>query len=167
VTRYTSAKIYAAESEIDGLGVFASKRIRKGGIVELAPIIELNVLETRLLDVATHFLFANLGNYVYSSNSNDNSVVGLGFTSLYNENKENPNATWELSVEERYIKFTALRNISQDEEILICYSDIDYSPKGWLSTYIEWMEQSREEAALLRDKKTESKFKAAISALKG
>ena len=107
-------KIYVKESTIpqSGRGVFAKDRIANGEIVEVAPIIVLDFsdfIETRWNLMFEYYYW--LDEYV---------VLALGYGSLYNHST-NPNCDYIIDRERRRITYTAIRNITQDEEILLNY----------------------------------------------
>ncbi len=120
-------KVYVQESNIKnaGRGVFASKDIKKGEVIEICPILifsdkdSANVLKTKLQS------------YVYEYGKNG-SMFALGFGSLYNHQKR-ANAKYELVEHEGQpeqsseLYITALRPISKNEEISINYGNDFYN----------------------------------------
>lgn len=93
-------------------GVFARQNIKKGEVIEIAPVITLEHEE--LIDTKWNTLFDYyfwLDEYV---------VLALGYGSLYNHS-DNPNAKYSLNKEKKEIKFTALKDIKKGEEILFNY----------------------------------------------
>ena len=109
-----ASKIYVSSSKIpnSGKGVFASAEIRKGEIIEIAPILILEF--TDFIDTKWNKLFE------YYFWMDDYVALALGFGSLYNHAKD-ANAKYELNREIEIITFTALKNIKKDEEILFNY----------------------------------------------
>lgn len=107
-------KIYFKDSNIPngGRGVFAKSVIKKGEIIEVAPILVLEFGE--FIDSHWNLLFE------YYFWLDDYVVLALGYGSLYNHSAT-PNCKYEISREEMVIKFTALRDITKDEEILFDY----------------------------------------------
>jgi len=118
-----SKKTYIDESLIEdaGRGVFAAKHLKKGEVIEVAPIIIFphNDMANRCESI--------LNCYYYSTNPEEDwgyeqTVLGLGHSSMYNRSEE-PNATWELDTDDKIITITALRRIAKNDEITIRYWD--------------------------------------------
>ena len=109
--------IYIAKSKYDGRGVFTSRDIKKGQVVELCPII----LEKRNLIKEG----STLKDYTFHSGSDDVVAISFGYGSLYNHS-DNNNVNWKVDVEEKTITFTARTDIAKGEELLV-----SYGPKYW------------------------------------
>ena len=113
---FPSTNIYASSSSVQGLGVFARNLIKEGDVIEEAPLIlipedELSDLtKTRLLEY-----------YFAWGNKFSEAAIGLGFASLYNHSYE-PNAKYVKDVENSVLRFIAIKDIKQDEEILVNYN---------------------------------------------
>ena len=109
-----ASKIYVSNSKIPntGKGVFASQNIKKGEVIEIAPILVLEF--TDFINTKWNKLFE------YYFWMDDYVALALGYGSLYNHSK-NPNCKYELNRKEQTIRFSATRDISQDEEILFNY----------------------------------------------
>lgn len=107
-------KIYIAESKIpeSGRGVFAKEDIKKGEIIEIAPIIILDFSD--FVDTKWNLLFE------YYFWMDDFVVLALGYGSFYNHSK-NPNCKYEIKRKEGVIIFTATKGILKDEEIYFNY----------------------------------------------
>lgn len=114
---FPSQKIYISESKIpnSGKGVFASKLIKKGEIIEVAPILILEFSD--FIDTKWNLLFE------YYFWMDDFVVLALGYASLYNHSKE-PNCKYELNKADQTITFTAVKDIKKDEEIYFNYKGI-------------------------------------------
>ena len=110
----SSNKLYISQSIIpnSGKGVFTAQNIKKGEIIEIAPILILEF--TDFIDTKWNLLFE------YYFWMDDYVVLALGYGSLYNHSK-NPNAGYKLDRKEETITFTAIKDISKDEEILFNY----------------------------------------------
>lgn len=108
------SKIYLSESKIPNSdrGVFASKDIKKGEVIEVAPILVLEF--TDLVETRWNLLFE------YYFWMDDYVVLALGYGSLYNHSK-NPNCEYKIDKNEKTITFTAIRRILEDEEIYFNY----------------------------------------------
>lgn len=113
---YPSSIIYAAPSSISGLGVFAKKEIQEGEIIEECPIVEIsedelsNLTKTKLLE----YYFAWEKNF-------KSAAIVLGYGSLYNHSYE-PNAKYIKDMDDKTVRFVALKKIEQEQEILVNYN---------------------------------------------
>lgn len=107
-------KIYISDSKIpnSGKGVFASDFIKKGEIIEVAPILILEFSD--FIDTKWNLLFE------YYFWLDDYVVLALGYGSLYNHSK-NPNAKYEISKEDKTITFKSIKEIKKGEEIYFNY----------------------------------------------
>lgn len=114
-----NTKVYVKKAGKKGRGVFASEPLKRGEVVEVAPIIILDRADSDRIQET------QLRNHVYAYGSR--SCLGLGYASFYNDSSE-PNCRFQVFTDR--IRFTALRDIKKNEEILINY--------GWLEELYEW-----------------------------
>jgi hypothetical protein len=96
-------------------GVFAKKKILKGSVIEVCPIIlfpnkDLEHIEQTVL---------NFYEYVWDANWD---CVVLGYGSLYNHSYK-PNAMFKRDVKNTTMYYVALRTIAKDEEITVNYNE--------------------------------------------
>src|SRR3990167_10635038 len=114
-------KIYIADSKVSkagnsefktGKGVFAGENIKKGEVIEVAPILILEF--TDFIDTKWNKLFE------YYFWMDDYVALALGYGSLYNHSKE-PNAGYKLDQKKETITFSALKDIKKDQEIVFNY----------------------------------------------
>lgn len=120
-----SEKIYIDQSAIcDERGVFALTSIQKGELIERCPVLEISANDT------AHITEESLVTYMYYfGEKKENSLIALGFGSLYNHS-DTPNAAYSIKSEESIIEFTAIRGIQKDEEITVNYAK-DSAEKLW------------------------------------
>ena len=99
-----------------GRGVFASRAIRAGEIIEEAPVIVLPGAEIEHLErtVLQDYYF------LWGADEEDAAIL-LGVCSLCNHSYE-PNAVFELRPESQTIRFVARRDIAAGEEITTNYN---------------------------------------------
>ncbi|HEY2889773.1 MAG TPA: SET domain-containing protein [Dongiaceae bacterium] len=102
-----------------GRGVFARKLIRRGRVIERAPVIVMQVREVFGSAPRT-----TLADYVFSW-GRGKVAFACGYGALYNHSYQ-PNAAYYAS-SERVQVFVALHNIKAGEEITVNYSG---NPKG-------------------------------------
>lgn len=105
-----------------GRGVFASRSIAAGEVVEVAPVIVLTAPWRPLPIRLRSYPFA-WGNLTKGPKS---IALAMGYGSMYNH--ANPaNLRYEAITEGHYMRYVADRNIAADEEMTINYSAPDGS----------------------------------------
>ena len=110
---YKYDKLYVKESTNPelGRGVFTSRFITKGEIIEQAPFITQDRKD----------FMGNITNYLFTYNDELKlSAVGFGYSSLYNHDDDN-NAYWKI--DDNYIYIVALKDIPENQEIFISYGE--------------------------------------------
>ena len=117
-------KIYVDKSPIHGWGVFASKDIKEGEVIEEVPILTLPINKGEVSGILLDYRF----NWPQGVEWEE-QVVGLGFASLYNHS-DSANAYWVSDTDKRTFKFISNRNISVGEEIFVWYGDVSYWNDG-------------------------------------
>ena len=113
-----------------GRGVFASRQIEKGEIIEICPIIRINTPFEDLSVEVRNYCFD------WSELAQESGVkaLALGYGSLYNH--ANPsNATYRAEAKGDLLVFTAARRIDAEEQITINYN---YSSGGTDSSSENW-----------------------------
>jgi len=109
-----------------GRGLFATKDIEKGEIIEKSPVVVLSPKE-RL-----HAEKTILNYYIYPWKSLKSASVVLGYGSIINHSF-NPNADWKQSFKSNTMIFRAVKDIKKGEEITVNYNGEvdDLSPIDW------------------------------------
>jgi len=108
-------KIFVNKSEIKnaGRGVFASHKITQGEIIEKCPVIEVSLKDPANNDaglLVDYFFYFGEG-----------LAIALGFGSIYNHSYD-PNATYEINLDNRTIDFSAIKDINPGEEVTVSYN---------------------------------------------
>lgn len=99
-----------------GRGVFASKAIKAGELVELCPVILFHLHYKALPKTIKSYVF----NWEVLAGKNRTHALALGYGSFYNHN--NPaNMRYEADAANDLIRFIAVRDIDVDEELTINY----------------------------------------------
>lgn len=107
--------VFIAPSKIHGSGVFAATGIRKGEWIEVAPLLPVPASERDLLrGTSLHY------SYFMTGDEGIPAVIGLGFAGLYNHACPAA-ASYEIRLKEKTIRFRAVRDIREGEEITINY----------------------------------------------
>ena len=110
------ACLYIAATDSMGLGVFTSESIRKGTVVERAPVIVMNHEERKLLDQTL------LHDYVFEwGEKKDQCCMALGYVSLYNHSYRS-NCEYEMDFESKLIAIKAVHFIKAGTELFINYN---------------------------------------------
>ena len=106
--------IEVGDSEIHGHGVFATRKIVKGAIIERCPYIVIDDDDVAEANRLQDYLFT-------SPDEEGDYLCVLGYGMVYNHS-DSPNAEWEIDDDDiRFVRFTALREIKKGEEILHSY----------------------------------------------
>ncbi len=95
-----------------GRGVYAVDAIPAGAVVEIAPIILLEVAQQPFPQAIRRLVF----NW-----SQAHFAMALGYGSIYNH-ADQPNLRYSRDLEQRIIRFTALRDIQPGEQLTISYN---------------------------------------------
>lgn len=95
-------------SPVSGYGVFATRDIRKGEIIEECPYIVSR--SSNVLGI--------LKNYVFKKDKTNDALV-FGYGSIYNHKDDN-NAEWKIKDK---LIVTALKDIQKGDEIFVHYGD--------------------------------------------
>ena len=121
-----SNKVYINKSGIlnAGRGVYASRDIKKGAIIERCPIIEVSKNDTSNLKESVLVTY-----FFYFGKNKERLAMALGFGSIYNHSYK-PNATYKIKSREKTIDFIAINNIKKDDEITFNYSNSAKPQKG-------------------------------------
>ena len=114
---------YIKRSPIHGFGVFASKDIKKGEIVEQA-VCPTQVLEPKYEYLDGKVFLKNmdsLSDYRFAGPNNTSFwIVPSGNALMYNHSFE-PNIVWYHTEDDRIIEFKAKQDIKKDDELTFDY----------------------------------------------
>lgn len=98
-----------------GRGVFTSQNIAEGTIVEVAPVIVMNLEERKLLDQTL------LHNYIFEWENDQLCCMALGYVPVYNHSYKS-NCEYEMNFEEKLINVKSIRSINAGDELFINYN---------------------------------------------
>lgn len=99
-----------------GRGVFATRDIKSGELIHVAPVIVLSKEECGTIEGTI------LADYVFDwRRKYNNCALALGYGSLFNHSYT-PNAFYKLRTKEKTIEFFALTDIKAAEEIFTNYN---------------------------------------------
>jgi SET domain-containing protein len=123
---FLSAHLYIARTRNKGRGVFTSKDIKKGTVIEVCPTIVFGVNDRKLINDT--FLYEY---YFEWGITGRKGAVALGFGSLYNHSYT-PNARYYPDFDLNILEFQSIKNISSGEEITVNYNyDPDNDTPVW------------------------------------
>lgn len=112
-----------------GRGVFATRNIAKGELIEIAPLIVLDEADDRILGMTllSHYKFG-ITDSEYSRFGDPVSAIALGYASLYNHSDKS-NADYATS--DSIIVIKAIKAIKAGQEITIDYGwDDDFKEEA-------------------------------------
>lgn len=114
-------KLYIKNVAEKGRGVFAAKPIRKGDIVEAAPVIVIPDEDVDLIDQTA------MADYYFKWGESHFALV-LGYGSLYNFS-ELPNISFEVDLINKVMIYRAIKSIKIDQELTVHYQcDLWFEP---------------------------------------
>lgn len=114
---HPSAIVLSSNINNGGRGVFATKKYKKGDVIEICPCVktESELIGGRIDDYS----------FTYDDTS---SVIALGYCSIYNHS-DNFNGVWTI-LDENRMEIIAKRDILVGEEIFISYGDEYWEARG-------------------------------------
>lgn len=99
-----------------GRGVFTTKKLGKGKIIEVSPVIVLTQKERKIIENTKLF------DYIFEwGNNKKMACVALGYVSLYNH-EYSSNCEYEMDFETRLMTIRTVRTIQKGEELTINYN---------------------------------------------
>lgn len=120
--------ISVKNTEKYGRGIFSTRNIKKGELIEETPVIIIPKTEWNLVRGSI------LLNYVFRWG--EDKALALGYGSLYNHSYT-PNARYITNIENESIDFYAREDIQEGEEITVNYNG---DPKDQSSLWFEVIE---------------------------
>jgi SET domain-containing protein len=118
IDKIANGDIFVSNAGHKGRGVFTSKVLNKGDVIEICPVIEIKYKDHQMLSGNI------LENYTFVWNTKKRSAgILLGFGSLYNHTTK-PNADYIKNLKEGVMVFKAIKKIKAGEEITIDYGDM-------------------------------------------
>jgi SET domain-containing protein len=121
--------LYVNESEGRGRGVFTHERIPAGTVIEIAPVIVMEMADREHLDKTL------LHDYIFEwGKLKDKCGMALGLVPIYNHSYKS-NCEYFMDFEDDSILVKTVRNIEKDEELTINYNgDWNDGKKVWFET---------------------------------
>src|ERR1700760_2798010 len=112
-----------------GRGMFTTKNISKGTVIEVSPVVVLTPKERKTIEKTLLF------HYVFEwGNDKKSAAVALGYVSLYNHSYD-ANCEYEMEFGKRLMTIKTVKNIKKAEELFINYNAApDDKTKVWFDT---------------------------------
>jgi SET domain-containing protein len=99
-----------------GRGVFTSKDIEEGMIIEISPVIVMSHEERKLLDQTS------LHDYIFEwGEKKDHCCMAMGYVPVYNHSYHS-NCEYEMDFDNASIRVMSVRFIKAGEELFINYN---------------------------------------------
>lgn len=118
--------LFIAPTQKMGRGVFTSREIKAGTVVEVSPVIIMSLEERKLLDQTL------LHDYIFEwGHEKKQCCMALGLVPIYNHSYES-NCEYEMDYENENISIRAVKDIKAGEELFINYNgDWDNDKPVW------------------------------------
>jgi SET domain-containing protein len=108
--------IFIAPTPVMGRGVFTSKKIAAGTIIETSPVIVMTLSDRTHLDQTL------LHDYIFEwGYKSEKCCMALGYVPLYNHSYRS-NCEYEMDFEHDLIRIKTVRDIKKGEELFINYN---------------------------------------------
>jgi len=108
--------LFIAPSGNRGRGVFTTEKLRKGTVIEIAPVVVMGQKDRQLLDQTL------LHDYIFEWGENhDQCCMALGYVPIYNHSYTS-NCEYEMDFESELISIKTVRSIKAGEELFINYN---------------------------------------------
>ena len=127
LTPFLPKNLFVAQTPDKGRGVFTSKFIKKGTVIEVSPMIVFGERDREKINDTLIYEY-----YFEWGKRGRKGALALGFGSLYNHSYH-PNARYNPDFDLNILEFEALRNIKVGEEITTNYNldPDDDTPVWW------------------------------------
>ena len=118
-----------APSKNRGRGVFTTKSIPAGTVIEISPVIELSEKERKQIEGT------KLYHYIFEwGKSKRKAAMALGYVSMYNHSFD-PNCEYEMDYENGTMTIRTIKGVKKGDELYFSYNGdpADQSPL-WFKT---------------------------------
>ncbi len=106
--------LFIAPTASMGRGVYTSKDIASGTVIEISPVIVMSKEERKLLDQTA------LHDYIFEW-ENDHCCMAMGYVPVYNHSYQS-NCEYVMDYANQQISITTVSSIKAGEELLINYN---------------------------------------------
>jgi SET domain-containing protein len=123
------SSLIIASSPKRGRGVFTTKNLKKGTIIEVSPVIVLSEKDRKTIEKTL------LYHYVFEwGDDKKKAAVALGYVSMYNHSYD-ANCEYEMEFGKKRMTVKTVKDIKKGEELFINYNaKADDKTKVWFDT---------------------------------
>lgn len=108
--------LFIAPSEKGGRGVFTSKNIAAGTVLEISPVIVLTAKERAAIEAT------KLYNYLFEwGKTRKMGALGMGYISMYNHDYQ-ANCNYEMDFDAAIMTIRTVKPVKKGEELCINYN---------------------------------------------
>jgi uncharacterized protein len=108
--------LFVAPSGKKGRGVYTSRNIPAGTVVEISPVIVLSATERQTIEET------KLYDYIFEwGKSNKQGAIALGYVSLYNHSYD-ANCDYDMDFDNRLMTITTVKAIKKGSELCVNYN---------------------------------------------
>jgi len=102
--------------EKGGRGVFTTRNIKAGAVIEISPVIVFSSKERKIIETS------KLYHYIFEwGKSRKMGALGLGYISLYNHDYSS-NCEYEMDFENNLMTIKTVKDVKKGEELYINYN---------------------------------------------
>lgn len=116
-------KIQVKHSAGKGRGIFATKKIRKGEVIESSPALIVPKRSRKSLEASF------LKHYMFQTDDGRDYVLGMGYVAIANHS-DTPNATFDVTSDMVTVRATCGIAVGQEITIDYCWDASDWSDIG-------------------------------------
>ena len=129
ILAYMISSLVIDKSPKRGRGVFSTKNLKKGTVVEISPVLVLTPVERKAIEKTLLF------HYVFEwGDDKKKAAVALGYVSLYNHSYD-ANCEYEMEFGKKRMTIRTVKDIKKGEELFINYNATpDDKTKVWFDT---------------------------------
>ncbi|HEY0299639.1 MAG TPA: SET domain-containing protein [Arachidicoccus sp.] len=107
-----------ASSGNKGRGVFTTRNIPAGTVIEISPVLELPIKDRRLIEQT------KLTNYIFEwGTTRRKAALALGYISMYNHSYD-ANCEYEMDFDEQTMSIKTVKAVKKGEELFINYNAV-------------------------------------------
>lgn len=108
--------VAASGKEKGGRGVYTTKNIKAGTVIEISPVLVFTRAERKVIEQSKLF------HYIFEwGKSTKLAALGLGYVSMYNHDY-NANCDYDMDYENELITITVVKDVKKGDELFINYN---------------------------------------------
>jgi len=108
--------VTASGKEKGGRGVYTTKNIKAGTVIEISPVLVFTRTERKVIEET------KLHHYIFEwGKSTKLAALGMGYVSMYNHDY-NANCDYDMDYENELITITVVKDVKKGAELFINYN---------------------------------------------